>query len=208
MGKCKLKLLKEIAVISSSIAKDANLLTTRVSSLKSQNRAKFSQDHVDIPLKFQCLNPSLTWDDVNHLLTTICHDVTFFAPFPTNDIITIPQIFRDEDHVILRFDSLFDLLNRTSTNDNPKTRAADRKLLKNILLRYFPLLLVEHHGSDYVVDLTKFESNATEILNTFIYFLDPSVEDLQITLNHQENKNDSVKLEEKIEENSTKLSIF
>jgi len=141
----KILLLKHMATIAATIGKDIGLLESRICTLKSVNRAKFSQSKMIIPIKFACMNIDITWNDVKIVLTLTCHENLLFFPFDIDDIMLLASIFRDDDLVVIGFDTIFTLMRRTKSKLDPRAAAADKKLLRNIMLQNFPFLIITHN---------------------------------------------------------------
>ena len=199
----KLLYFESVARISGKIGLSIHLLRARVINAKSHHRAKIAQPYHTDMFRFEAVNLFGDWNYIKKILDFIELSENPFLPFSYDNIVDVFKLFKDEDLVVIRYSTIYQLI-FGGQDEDIRQKYANEKCFKSILLKYFPLMFVTLFKEQYVLDLSKFASFPSEILDSILYFIYELDEGdkVMVSLKKEEEivePNDAVEPEAKIE---------
>ena len=167
----KINLLNIISQMSAYIGLNLNILKYRIDNLKSNAKNKHSQKIVNHVIKFMCLNPGVQWSDVHRVYNQILAVSNEFEPINDQNFSDIINLFKDESLTFLKFETLYELV-FGNKHEHPRVKWSNSNHLKNVLLQFFPFMLISFQKNDFILDITKMDLNGSEIIESLLFFIE------------------------------------
>jgi len=126
--------------------------------MKKEKKNVLSCFKKTLVFSFACMNPYSDWKYCCKVINILSFSEEAFAPLTIDQIYSVMNLFRGSELMITSLDNLY-LYVYGRKKEHWKTRWSNLILLKSILLRFFPLLVIDYQDEVYILDVVKCRKN-------------------------------------------------